>query len=96
MLPDRVGGEYCFNKVCAVDAALTRPAELLCAIATTLNGESASVNGTVIVAVVAVGADTAAEAISGNASTREMVPTKFSLVSLIHPPTVTGPFADMM
>ena len=96
MLLNAVGAANIASKVCAVDAALSRPAELLCAIATTFNGASASVNGTVIVAVVAVGAETAAKAISGNASTREMVPTKFSLASVIHPPTVTGPFADMM
>ena len=80
-------------KICVADATLCWPFEFLFAIATTLNGESESANGTETIAVVP---DTAAEAIVGYTITDEIVPTKFSLESLIHPPTVTGPFADMM
>ena len=35
MLPDNVGAANCFSKVCATDAALTRPAELVRATTTT-------------------------------------------------------------
>ena len=46
------GAANCFSHVCDADAALPRPAALAMAITTILTGESASVNGTVIVAVV--------------------------------------------
>ena len=51
MLPDSVGAANCFSNVCVADAALSRPAALPSATTTTFNGEFASVNGTVIVAV---------------------------------------------
>ena len=51
MLPFNVGAEYCFNNVCVVDAALSRPFAF--ARATTAMS-SVSVNCTVIVAVVPV------------------------------------------
>jgi hypothetical protein len=50
-LPDSVGAANCFSNVCVADAALSRPAALPSATTTTFNGEFASVNGTVIVAV---------------------------------------------
>jgi hypothetical protein len=96
MLPDRVGTANCLIKVCVADAALFPPTALLKAIATMSSGESASVNGTVIAAVFP---ETTAEAIilRGSTTTLEMVPTNTSgALFWIHPPTVTGPFADIM
>ena len=49
MLPDMVGSANCFSNVCGADAGSRL--ELILAITTKLNGESASVNGTVMLAV---------------------------------------------
>ena len=51
MLPDN-GAANCLSKVCVADAALSRPLALPNATITMPSGESAFVNGTVIVAVV--------------------------------------------
>ena len=51
MLPDSVGAANWFSNVCGADAALSRPLALPSATTTRFNGDSASVNGTVIVAV---------------------------------------------
>ena len=54
MLPDSVGLVNCLINVCWADSGLSRPTELVSATTTMFNGESASVNGTVMVAVVSL------------------------------------------
>jgi hypothetical protein len=55
------GMANCFSNVCDADAALSRPTELPDATTTTLNGDSASVNGTVIVTAVPLKMEVAPE-----------------------------------
>ena len=78
------------DNACVADAALSRPLALARATTFTSNDP---VIGT---AMVALPPDAVADANAGTTLTCEMVPTKFSLVSFGHPPSVTGPFADMM
>jgi hypothetical protein len=87
-----VGAVNCCSNDCWADGALARLTELANA-TTTMFGAFKSVNGTVRVALVP---DAMEDASAGTTFTYEIVPTKFSLVSLIHPPSVTGPLADMM
>ena len=54
MLSDIVGAVNCLSKVCWADSGLSRPTELASATTTIFNGEFASVNGTVMVAVVSL------------------------------------------
>ena len=92
MLPDIVGAVNRASKVCWADAELSRPTELASATTVTFNGDSAFLIGTL---TIALPPDTVTGASAGTTFTCEMVPTKFSVDILIHPPSVTSPDSDI-